>query len=167
MVCPEKGTISTPPVHVYGERRPSRRRWGCEWVTLLSLDQPHAKHQRVSSALYLYLLFLIFITDMQNMPTPPPQKPQACPAYIPPHMKTSHLILMAWREDRVAYPVQGGEWKTTQSERNSEKLPEMLADYNTALMSEPRLRSRPGAGGSPESWIAELLWVEQQFPCRR
>lgn len=53
-----------------------------------------------------------------------------------------------------AFLVQAGEWKTTQIERNSEKLPEMLADYNTALMSEP-WRSRPGAGGmrggSPES----------------
>lgn len=34
-----------------------------------------------------------------------------------------------------AFPVQEGV-KNTQSERNSEKLLEMLADYSTALMSE-------------------------------
>lgn len=36
---------------------------------------------------------------------------------------------------RGAFPVQEGV-RNTQSERNSEKLLEMLADYSTALMSE-------------------------------
>lgn len=103
---------------------------------------------------------------MQNMPPKPPARP--CLHSAAYKDVTFDFDDFAGRQG--AFPVQGGEWKTTQSEKNSKKLSEMLADSNAALMSEP-WRSRPGAeghaGGSPESWIAELLWVEQQFPCRR
>lgn len=83
-------------------------------MMLLSADQPHAERAcvcecvraRVSSpsgALVLHCICTLFfsfsfffITDMQNMPK---SLEPALP--IPQHIKTSRLILMVSREDRV------------------------------------------------------------------
>lgn len=89
----------------YGEWRPGG---GCvsEQVMLLSVDQPRVCEFRIVSV-FIYFLFLSLTCRIC------PQSLQRAPAYIPQHIKTSHLILTILRGDRVHFQFRAG----------SEKLP--------------------------------------------
>lgn len=145
MVSSEKGTISTSPVHVGDVMASGGQEEGCKRCCSPEISSTLSTSvcACATSALYLYFFSFFFFSFLSLTCRICPPKPPA--RDIPENIKTFDFDGLA--RGQGAFPVQGWEGKkTTQSERNSEKLPETLADYNTALMSEPR-RSRPGAGG--------------------
>lgn len=103
-------------------------------VCVCALDPRHPDYiVSSSSALCLYSFFFFFLLKFYRRHAEYAQSLQHTLPFL--RHKDFTFDFDGFSGRQGAFPVQEGV-KNTQSERNSEKLLEMLADYGSALMSE-------------------------------